>query len=448
MRSHCDDVFANAVICQSKATGYGKAYMTYECGQHLLFNDAPTQALVARDSRMHDFYMYYMQQWEKRIGTNSTLVLFTLADRLSGSEWGMVENVGDTVSLATAPKMQAVHDYIAGKRIASTLTGALKIKTNAANGDSVGFVSGFYPSIPGTITADSSGGAFAYNGTTGEVTVADHTKLVAGVPTITIEQSGPNVINGPVDSTLSVSVGAPYTQTDNTAVVAAWFEAGAKTCFTDTAGTQPVVNDGDLVSCIKDSNTGAIIAVQSDSTKMPLFRINGVKSYLDLTGGRSMLSSAAMTLCDGTGQHTAVAACQFTSNTGVQSLLTADTGSGGGLRMSQFLRNNAGGAESIAFNSGGSAFTDGAGAITAATSTVLSERTGGTTVETYINGATNGATTVTGTRSTTVVKLGVGVMSDGLQQVMTGRIYGFAIWKGRLIDTDHTNAVSYFSAMM
>jgi hypothetical protein len=361
--------------------------------------------------------------------------------------WGFLEGTYQTPGPNT-PKYNAVIDFHAGKRNASALTGALKIKTNAANGDIVGYLSGFNPVIPTSITSDSSGGAFTLDTAIGAIKVADHTKLVAGLPTITIDQSGPNVLNGPVDSTLSVFVEAPYTQTDNTAVSAAWFEAGVKTCFTDTAGTQPVVNDGDLVACIKDSNSGAIIAVQSDPNHMPLFRINGGKSYLDLTGGRWLLSSAAMTLCDGTGQHTAVAACQFTSNTGVQSLLTADTGSGLGLRMSQFLRNNAGGAESIAFNTGGSAFTDGAGAITAATSTVLSERTGGTTVETYINGATNGATTVTGTRSTTVVKLGVGVMSDGLQQVMTGRIYGFAIWKGRLIDTDHTNAVSYFSAMM
>jgi hypothetical protein len=206
MRTHCDDVFANAVICQSKATGYGKAYMTYEGGQHLLFNDAPTQALVARDSRMHDFYMYYMQQWERRIGTNSTLVLFALAERLSGSEWGMVENVGDTVSLATAPKMQAVHDYIAGKRLPFTLTGTITATANAADGSSAGTLKNVNSGSTLTIISGGTGLAVDNNG---NVTVANHTLLTAGSFSMTVRDTNPGyAAPGYLDSSVSYTITA------------------------------------------------------------------------------------------------------------------------------------------------------------------------------------------------------------------------------------------------
>jgi hypothetical protein len=206
MRTHCDDVFANAVICQSKATGYGKAYMTYEGGQHLLFNDAPTAALVARDSRMHDFYMYYMQQWERRIGTNSPLVLFVLAERLSGSEWGMVENVGDTVSLATAPKMQAVHEYIAGTRLPFTLTGTITAAANAADGSSAGTLNGVNSGSTLTIISGGTGLAVDNNG---NVTVANHTLLTADSFSMTVRDTNPDyAAPGYLDSVISYTITA------------------------------------------------------------------------------------------------------------------------------------------------------------------------------------------------------------------------------------------------
>jgi hypothetical protein len=155
---------------------------------------------------MHDFYMYYMQQWERRIGTNSPLVLFVLAERLSGSEWGMVENVGDTVSLATAPKMQAVHEYIAGTRLPFTLTGTITAAANAADGSSAGTLNGVNSGSTLTIISGGTGLAVDNNG---NVTVANHTLLTADSFSMTVRDTNPDyAAPGYLDSVISYTITA------------------------------------------------------------------------------------------------------------------------------------------------------------------------------------------------------------------------------------------------
>jgi hypothetical protein len=101
--------------------------------------------------------------------------------------------------------MQSYIDWLNGKRYALPLTGALSVASNAANGTSCGFVA-LDPQIPTAMTTDGTGGAVAFNSATGEVTVVDRTKLVAGNPSLTFTQSGANVINGPVNTTLTLAV--------------------------------------------------------------------------------------------------------------------------------------------------------------------------------------------------------------------------------------------------
>jgi hypothetical protein len=212
MRPHADAVLDNAVACKAKATGYGKQYLAYEAGQGLTFNDLGTMQLTARDSRMHDFYIYYIQEWQRRIGSDCPLALFTLAAVISTGgqgQWGMVENVGDATDLATAPKMAGVKAFIGGaaavSRLPNTLTGTLTCGVGDADGTVVGTLDKF---VVGSTFSFQSGGSGLTIGATGVVTVADSASLpAAGTYNPVVRESNPGFpAPGYFDSTLSLTV--------------------------------------------------------------------------------------------------------------------------------------------------------------------------------------------------------------------------------------------------
>jgi hypothetical protein len=236
-----------------------------------------------------------------------------------------------------------------------------------------------------------------------------------------------------------------WTPTATGLAIVAWFETGPASCFTDTGGLTPVTVDGDLVAAIR-SNDGSIIATQSTSGARPIYRTGSGKPYLEFDGSRFLVSSSPINITDGSGQHSAIAATYFSNNTGVQSVIDADDLSFS--RVSQLLRNNAGALEVIAFNTAVGTATDSGGSITAATPVVVSEITTGTTTESFINGTGSGGSTGTsGTPQSGTARLTVGAFDAGATAFLTGRVYGFAIWKGVLDSTNHASAVPYFQAL-
>jgi len=113
-----DDLFAaldpeiertltNALAAKAVATQYGKRYITYEAGQHLIFKDLDFEAKIERDPRMYDAYTKYIDFWRTRIGDLMTFYASVGSISRFGA-WGLVEYVGQPMS--ETPKMRAVRD--------------------------------------------------------------------------------------------------------------------------------------------------------------------------------------------------------------------------------------------------------------------------------------------------------------------------------------------------
>lgn len=101
------DNAVNALAIQNRAIAqkYGKRYIAYEAGQHLI-NSSNTGLLAAlnRDTRMYDVYRSYLASWRSNFG--DVMVLYNSAGPISGSgAWGLREYAGQPIS--QAPKRRA-----------------------------------------------------------------------------------------------------------------------------------------------------------------------------------------------------------------------------------------------------------------------------------------------------------------------------------------------------
>lgn len=230
----------------------------------------------------------------------------------------------------------------------------------------------------------------------------------------------------------------------------AWYDpTDITTLFTDTAGTVPVTADGDLVACVKDKSGNNLDLIQSTSTKRPIYRTGSGNPYLEFDGvDDSMTVGSNFSLTDASGQHSALAGIIFNNNTGIQSVIDADNFNAS-QRLSQLLRNNAGTAETIAFNNAVTPFTDSGLSITLGNKTVLSEITTTTTTEVFVGGTGNGFTAVSGTLFNTATKLSVGCSNfASANQFFAGQFYNGMVLKGALNSTDHSNLVTYVNSKL
>ena len=98
-----------ALRAKAVASQYGKRYIAYEGGQHLIFKDVDLLKRVERDPRMYDAYKKYLSTWRSRIG--DTIALFASSTPTGPfGAWGLVEYMGQPLS--DAPKMRAVQEAI------------------------------------------------------------------------------------------------------------------------------------------------------------------------------------------------------------------------------------------------------------------------------------------------------------------------------------------------
>ena len=104
---------------QAKAVAaqYGKRYLAYEGGQHLILKDVALEEQVERDPRMYDAYKKYLDIWRSKIG--DTLALYASSGSISRfGAWGLIEYVGQPLS--ETPKMRAIEEAVAAGRDAKT----------------------------------------------------------------------------------------------------------------------------------------------------------------------------------------------------------------------------------------------------------------------------------------------------------------------------------------
>ncbi len=90
------------------ARKYGKRFVAYEAGQHLIMRDDTALLLkVSRDQRMYDLYRDYIRRWQAEVG--DTMMLFASSSPVSQyGAWGLMEYPGQPAS--DTPKMRAVQD--------------------------------------------------------------------------------------------------------------------------------------------------------------------------------------------------------------------------------------------------------------------------------------------------------------------------------------------------
>lgn len=105
-----DETIGYAAQHRAIAASYGKRYITYEGGQHLVAQDVELERLLQRDPRMEEVYLRYLGAWQSRIGDR--LMLYASTAPIGGSgAWGLREYAGQPP--AEAPKLRAVEAFIA-----------------------------------------------------------------------------------------------------------------------------------------------------------------------------------------------------------------------------------------------------------------------------------------------------------------------------------------------
>ncbi|NJC33715.1 hypothetical protein GGR88_001189 [Sphingomonas jejuensis] len=110
LRSEITPVITTALQHKRLATSYGKRYMTYEAGHHILMrNDVPLLIQMNRDERMADIYRQYMSQWQAQVG--DVLAMFSHnSPTTEWGSWGLTEYRGQPLS--EAPKARAVREFL------------------------------------------------------------------------------------------------------------------------------------------------------------------------------------------------------------------------------------------------------------------------------------------------------------------------------------------------
>jgi hypothetical protein len=101
-----DATIAQAQANKAIAARYGKRYLAYEAGQHVVLpQDVPLLEQIQRDPRMYQTYRRYIEGWRTKVG--DTLALFGTTGGIGpGGAWGLTEHSGQAA--AEAPKLRAV----------------------------------------------------------------------------------------------------------------------------------------------------------------------------------------------------------------------------------------------------------------------------------------------------------------------------------------------------
>jgi hypothetical protein len=104
-----ETTIADAARHRDLAAGYGKRYIAYEGGQHLVTKRLDLALALQRDARMGDLYRRYLKRWDEEI--HSDLVLYaSIAPIAEYGAWGLQEYGGQP--LTETPKLQAVQRFM------------------------------------------------------------------------------------------------------------------------------------------------------------------------------------------------------------------------------------------------------------------------------------------------------------------------------------------------
>lgn len=105
-----DRALTSAEKSKAMAAKYGKRYIAYESGQHIVLpKDVPLNERIQRDPRMYDAYRQYITEWRTRIGDLLTLYA-DVGPIYRWGAWGLSEHSGQSAD--EAPKLRAVQEEL------------------------------------------------------------------------------------------------------------------------------------------------------------------------------------------------------------------------------------------------------------------------------------------------------------------------------------------------
>ncbi|CAN5289904.1 hypothetical protein BH11PSE5_BH11PSE5_10900 [soil metagenome] len=106
LNADVDHTIDTAVANRAVAAKYGKRYIAYEAGQHVVVPyNVPLTIEIQRDPRMYATYKHYIDAWRSRVGDTIAMFADVGGIRTSGA-WGLAEYSGQPLS--QAPKLRAV----------------------------------------------------------------------------------------------------------------------------------------------------------------------------------------------------------------------------------------------------------------------------------------------------------------------------------------------------
>lgn len=178
----------------------------------------------------------------------------------------------------------------------------------------------------------------------------------------------------------------------------AWFDASDADSFTYSSGT--------IVSQWNDLSGNGYHVSQGNTSKQPT-RDTTVNSLDAVTfdGTSDLLEHAGAQIVNATtGEWTAFAVVVTDTVSGVRSAFDSDDSN----RVAQFLRMNGTAAEAIAFSTTASTATDTQSTLATATTYVLTSRADATTIQVWIDGASDGSTSHSLTLEPGTDNIGVG----------------------------------------
>lgn len=222
----------------------------------------------------------------------------------------------------------------------------------------------------------------------------------------------------------------------------AWYDySDLTTLFQNTGGSTPVTATGDPIARVNDkSGNGHFATSDGTAGHHPIYTTGSGLAWAAGNGSTQYhQTNSAFSLTDGSGRHSAGAAVLFSNNTGTQSAFDADLGN----RVSQLLRNSTGTSQTIAFDSGGTPYTDSGPSITASVAQVLVEVTSTSATEIFVNGTGNGSTSVTPPLQTGTATVTLFAHAGTPDQFMTGNIYVAVIVNRDLTSTERANLTTY-----
>lgn len=216
-----------------------------------------------------------------------------------------------------------------------------------------------------------------------------------------------------------------------------WLDASDAASISSSAGA---------VSQWADLSTNGRHANQSSASAKPTtgtVTIGGVNA-LSFDGGDSLLTAPAQFVSASDGAFTAFAVVKFNTTSGTASIIDCDDEVVP--RHNQMIRRDTTNVQSVRIQGG--VVVDAAGtAVGTSAPYVLTARQAATTLETWVNGSSNGSSALTGTSATGTQALAVGFHNlDAGWQFLNGHIAEIILYPSALSPTDRAAVEAYLSA--